>query len=128
MDATLVTEAVDGLEDIEIHLLLEALYRRYHYDFRHYAQASLKRRLRQACQQLGFLNLSALQDAVLHDATMVPRLLDYLTVQVSESGELQALAIHAPNAPESLTLAIWSKTFWRPTCSSSTHPSLDRRS
>jgi chemotaxis protein methyltransferase CheR len=84
MDATLVTEVVDGLEDIEIHLLLEALYRRYHYDFRHYAQASLKRRLRQARQQLGFLNLSALQDAVLHDATMVPRLLDYLTVQVSE--------------------------------------------
>src|SRR5580698_926488 len=76
--------AADGVEDIEIHLLLEALYRRYHYDFRAYAQASIKRRLRQARQQLGFRSFSALQDAVLHDAAMVPRLLDYLTVQVSE--------------------------------------------
>jgi chemotaxis protein methyltransferase CheR len=76
--------AGDGVEDIEIHLLLEALYRRYHYDFRRYAQASIKRRLRQARQQLGFSSFSALQDAVLHDPAMVPRLLDYLTVQVSE--------------------------------------------
>src|SRR6201996_6639138 len=76
--------AGDGVEDIEIHLLLEALYRRYHYDFRHYAQASIKRRLRQARQQLGFRSFSAMQDALLHDDAMVPRLLDYLTVQVSE--------------------------------------------
>ena len=74
----------DGVEDIEIYLLLEALYRRYHYDFRHYAQASIKRRMKQARQQLGFKSFSALQDAVLHDPAMVPRLLDYLTVQVSE--------------------------------------------
>jgi chemotaxis protein methyltransferase CheR len=74
----------DGVEDIEIHLLLEALYRRYHYDFRHYAQASTKRRLKQARQQMGFKSFSALQDAVLHDSAIVPRLLDYLTVQVSE--------------------------------------------
>src|ERR1700761_7314767 len=73
-----------SLEDIEIHLLLEALYRRYHYDFRHYAQASIKRRLRQARQQLGFASFSVMQDALLHDAAVVPRLLDYLTVQVSE--------------------------------------------
>ncbi len=33
----------DGVEDIEMHLLLEALFRRYHYDFRHYAQASTLR-------------------------------------------------------------------------------------
>ena len=35
-------------EDIEIELLLEALFQRYHYDFRHYARASIKRRLAQA--------------------------------------------------------------------------------
>jgi chemotaxis protein methyltransferase CheR len=76
--------AADGVEDIEIHLLLEALFRRYHYDFRHYAQTSIKRRLRQARQQLGFASFSALQEAVLHDAAMLARLLDFLTVQVSE--------------------------------------------
>lgn len=71
-------------EDIEIRLLLEALYCSYHYDFRNYAKASLKRRLRQACQQLGFASLSALQASLLHDPATLPRLLGYLTVQVSE--------------------------------------------
>jgi chemotaxis protein methyltransferase CheR len=84
MDATVGPMRGDEVEDIEIQLLLEALYRRYHYDFRHYARASIKRRLRQARQQLGFASFSALQDSLLRDAAMLPRLLDYLTVQVSE--------------------------------------------
>jgi chemotaxis protein methyltransferase CheR len=74
----------DGVEDIEIRLLLEALHQRYHYDFRHYAQASIKRRLLQARDQLGLASISALQDSLLHDPSMLPRLLNYLTVQVSE--------------------------------------------
>jgi chemotaxis protein methyltransferase CheR len=73
-----------GVEDLEIQLLLEALYQRYHYDFRHYARASIKRRLLQATVQLGFSSISDLQTSVLHDSTMLPRLLDFLTVQVSE--------------------------------------------
>lgn len=74
----------EKVEDVEIRLLLEALYFRYHYDFRNYAMASIKRRLRQARDQLGFATFSALQEQVLHDASMLPRLLSYLTVQVSE--------------------------------------------
>jgi chemotaxis protein methyltransferase CheR len=74
----------ESFEEIEIGLLLEALYQRYHYDFRLYAQASLRRRLRQARDQLGFGTFSALRDALLHDAAMLPPLLDYLTIQVSE--------------------------------------------
>ncbi|WP_298216968.1 protein-glutamate O-methyltransferase CheR [Acidocella sp.] len=73
-----------ALEDIEIRLLLEALYLRYHYDFRHYAPASLKRRLRLARDQLGFKTISALQEGLLHEPDMLPVLLGYLTVQVSE--------------------------------------------
>ncbi len=84
MDAALNPPAGEPVEDIEIHLLLEALYRRYHYDFRHYARASIKRRLRQALSQMGFASLSALQDELLHDPAVLTRLLDYLTVQVSE--------------------------------------------
>ncbi|MFY9352556.1 MAG: CheR family methyltransferase [Sphingobium sp.] len=72
------------VEDIEIELLLEAIYRRYHYDFRHYARASIKRRLLQARGQLGFESISAMQERLLHDPAMLPRLLNYLTVQVSE--------------------------------------------
>src|ERR1700689_302664 len=67
-----------------MRLLVDALYLRYHYDFRNYALASLKRRLNQARQQLGFATFSALQEHVLHDATALPRLLAYLTVQVSD--------------------------------------------
>jgi chemotaxis protein methyltransferase CheR len=83
MDAAL-TAMSDMIEDIEIRLLLEALYQRYHYDFRNYAQASIRRRLRQARQQLGFLTFSAMQEGLLHDEGLLPRLLSYLTVQVSE--------------------------------------------
>jgi chemotaxis protein methyltransferase CheR len=74
----------DKIEDLEIQLLLEALFQHYHYDFRHYARASIKRRLVQARDQLGFASISALQERVLHDPDMLPRLLGYLTVQVSE--------------------------------------------
>jgi chemotaxis protein methyltransferase CheR len=74
----------EKLEDIEIRLLLEALHLRYHYDFRNYALASIKRRLKVAREQLNFDTFSALQEGLLHDPAMLPRLLGYLTVQVSE--------------------------------------------
>jgi len=74
----------EKIEDIEIQLLLEALYQRYHYDFRNYAQASVKRRLKQAREQMGFSSFSAIQESLLHDPAMLGRLLGYLTVQVSE--------------------------------------------
>ncbi|TAL36982.1 MAG: protein-glutamate O-methyltransferase CheR [Phenylobacterium sp.] len=74
----------DGVEDLEIGLLLEALFQRYHYDFRNYARASIKRRLVQARDQMGFPSLSAMQESLLHDPSVLDRLLGYLTVQVSE--------------------------------------------
>jgi len=81
-----MTEAENprNVEDIEIRLLLEALFLTYHYDFRNYAMASVKRRLRQARQALGFATISAMQESILHDPSLLPKLLGYLTVQVSE--------------------------------------------
>lgn len=76
--------SLEKVEDIEIRLLLEALYARYHYDFRGYAMASVKRRLRQALEQLRIPTISGLQERLLHDRDMLPQLLSYLTVQVSE--------------------------------------------
>lgn len=75
---------MDSAEEIEIRLLLEALFLRYHYDFRNYAMSSIKRRLRQARQQLEYASFSAMQDRLLHDPNMLPQLLRYLTVQVSD--------------------------------------------
>ncbi|WP_313073121.1 protein-glutamate O-methyltransferase CheR [Melaminivora sp.] len=70
--------------EIEQHLLIEAIYRRYHYDFRSYAQASLRRRLQTALVRFNCSTLSQLQHLVLHDAAVFPELLQYLTVQVSD--------------------------------------------
>ena len=72
------------LFDIELRLLIDAIYLKYHFDFRSYAGASLKRRLTSAMDRFGCETLSQLQDKVLHDAAVFPALLDYLTVQVSE--------------------------------------------
>ena len=73
-----------NVTEIEIRLLLEAVYQTYHYDFRRYAPASLKRRLLQAMASLRCDSLSELQARVLHDRSMFPQLLEYLTVQVSD--------------------------------------------
>jgi CheY-like chemotaxis protein len=44
-----------------VRLLLEAVHLKYQYDFRHYAMASLRRRLKQAQERLGFRSLSELR-------------------------------------------------------------------
>jgi chemotaxis protein methyltransferase CheR len=70
--------------DIELRLLIDAIYLKYHYDFRGYAMASLKRRMGSAMTRFGCRSLSQLQDRLLHEPSLFPALLDYLTVQVSE--------------------------------------------
>ena len=70
--------------DIEIRLLMEAIYLKYSYDFRDYTGASQKRRVAYALSQLGLPNISALQDRVLHDPAVFAQLLQFLTIPVSE--------------------------------------------
>jgi chemotaxis protein methyltransferase CheR len=74
----------DETECIEVALLLEAIFRRYHYDFRNYAPSSVGRRLVQARDRLGCSSFAMLQHRVLHEPAVLPTLLDALTVQVSE--------------------------------------------
>ena len=71
-------------ENIELRLLLEAIYLKYGYDFRNYSMVSLKRRLKQACEKLDCRSFSMLQDLILHDQSKVSEILGYMTVQVSE--------------------------------------------
>lgn len=70
--------------DIEIRLLIEAIYLKYSYDFRDYSGASIKRRVLHALRQLECSTISALQERVLHDPHMFMQLLQYLTIPVSE--------------------------------------------
>ena len=74
----------DKTSEIELKLLLEAIFQRYHYDFRGYSMASIKRRLTQARDHFNCKSFSQLQDRVLHEAETFTALLSYLTVQVSE--------------------------------------------
>ena len=74
----------DQVVDLEIDLLLEAIWRRYSYDFRHYARASLRRRVLGAMRTLGVPRVSLLQDGVLRDQALFTRLLGQLSVPVSD--------------------------------------------
>ncbi len=72
------------VEDIELQLLLDAIYYRYHYDFRNYAMASVRRRVAVAMQKLGCETLGALQARILRDEEVFSRLLQELTIQVTD--------------------------------------------
>jgi chemotaxis protein methyltransferase CheR len=74
----------EARERIEIDLLLEAIQRRYGYDFRGYALASLRRRLWHRVYGEGLQTLSGLQERVLHDPTCMDRLLRDLSINVTE--------------------------------------------
>ncbi|MBW7056082.1 protein-glutamate O-methyltransferase CheR [Paracoccus bogoriensis] len=71
-------------EAIELDLFLDALHRCHHYDFRSYSRNSLMRRADLARQRLGYATLSELQGRLLRDASILPDIIDAMTVQVSE--------------------------------------------
>ena len=71
------------LERIEIKLLLEGIYRHYGFDFRSYAYASLRRRIWKRLDAEHLRSISALQDRVLHDPSMMERLLLDLSINVT---------------------------------------------
>lgn len=70
--------------EIELELLVQAIYLKYSYDFRNYAGASLKRRVLHAQHQMGCESISALQAKVVHDASAFTALLQFMTVPTTE--------------------------------------------
>lgn len=71
------------LEEIEIHLLLEGIYRYYGYDFRNYAPSSIKRRITGFLTAENLSTVSALQNRVLHDRECFDRFVRSMTVNVT---------------------------------------------
>ena len=71
------------LEDIEIQLLLEGVFRYYGFDFRNYAPASLKRRIWNIIRSEQLTSISGLQEKVLHDPACMERFLLGLSVNVT---------------------------------------------
>ncbi|MBU0483865.1 MAG: protein-glutamate O-methyltransferase CheR [Proteobacteria bacterium] len=74
----------NDLETIEFDLLLEAIVRRYGYDFRNYARASIERRVRQAMAKLHLERISELTTHLLHDPQFFQDLVANFSITVTE--------------------------------------------
>lgn len=70
--------------DIEVGLFLEALFRRHGYDFRHYAKASIRRRVIGLASAAGARSVADLVPRTVHDASFLPEILAQLSVPVTE--------------------------------------------
>jgi chemotaxis protein methyltransferase CheR len=70
--------------DIELRMLIEAVYLKYNYDFRDYTGASQKRRVLAALRAMECDTISALQARVMHDPAAFAQLLQFLTIPVTE--------------------------------------------
>ena len=71
------------LEQVEVELLLEGIFRKYGFDFRAYAYASIRRRLWKRIEAEGLRTISGLQERVLHEPEMMERLLLDLSINVT---------------------------------------------
>jgi chemotaxis protein methyltransferase CheR len=71
-------------QDLEIQLLLEAIYLKYGYDFRDYARASVKRRIMHRMNLSGLQNLAEMQHKILYETEFFEQLLLDLSINVTE--------------------------------------------
>src|SRR5665648_961544 len=72
------------LLNIELHLLLEAIFLRYGYDFRNYSKAHIKRRILHRLSLSQLYTVSELQDKILRNRDFFRELLDDLSINVTE--------------------------------------------
>ncbi|MBF0450400.1 MAG: protein-glutamate O-methyltransferase CheR [Candidatus Magnetomorum sp.] len=71
-------------QNIEVSLLLEAIYQKYGYDFRDYSRASIKRRIKNTLSMSGLKNVSEMQHKVLYDERFFNTLLMNFSINVTE--------------------------------------------
>jgi chemotaxis protein methyltransferase CheR len=72
------------IQNIELELLLKAIYIKYGYDFRNYTKASVKRRIEQRLKRDEFNNISEMQHRLLYDESFFRKLLLDLSINVTE--------------------------------------------
>ena len=70
--------------ELEISLLLEAIYQKYGYDFRQYSKAHINRRIRNRMTRSRLEDVSQIQSKVLRDETFAHELLQDLSITVTE--------------------------------------------
>ncbi|MBC8321428.1 MAG: protein-glutamate O-methyltransferase CheR [Bacteroidetes bacterium] len=70
--------------NIEIELILEAIFNKYGYDFRNYSKAHVKRRLLNRLTASKLKSISELQHKILHESEFFEGLLRDLSINVTE--------------------------------------------
>jgi chemotaxis protein methyltransferase CheR len=73
-----------NIEQIELDLILVAIYQRYGYDFRQYSRASIKRRIEHHLAKTEFETMSELMSKILYDETLFQSLFFDISVTVTE--------------------------------------------
>ena len=73
-----------NIENDEIDCLLEAIWRRYGYDFRHYSRASIKRRIRHHMGLSDCQHISEMIPKIFHDESFFESLLNDLSISVTQ--------------------------------------------
>jgi chemotaxis protein methyltransferase CheR len=71
-------------QNIELQLLLQAIYLKYGYDFRNYAKASIRRRVEQFMRKENLTSFAEAQHNILYKIDFFDRLLLDLSVNVTE--------------------------------------------
>jgi len=98
MTASPLQASRSSTEDVEVDLLLEAVYRIGGFDFRNYARASLRRRIQNRLKAEKVETVTRLLDKVVHDPSCMDRFVRGLAVNVSamfrDPGFFQSLRTH----------------------------------
>ena len=74
----------ENIEKLEIDLFLEALHRRYGYDFRGYTKASVRRRVRYLMAQTSYNRISDMIGEILHNESFAEKAIYDFSITVTE--------------------------------------------
>lgn len=78
------TDELNSNINLEIKLLLEAIYSKYGYDFRNYGKAHIKRRIIHRLSTSKLNNISELQHKIIYDKEYLKTILEDLSITVTE--------------------------------------------
>jgi chemotaxis protein methyltransferase CheR len=79
----MATDFLDN-ENIEVELLLQAIFAKYGFDFKGYSRASIKRRIKHRLSLSGLESISEMQRKVLYEPEFFGMLLQDLSINVTE--------------------------------------------
>jgi chemotaxis protein methyltransferase CheR len=77
-------EGPSEVEEIEVDLLLEAIFRRYGYDFRNYSRSSVRRKVLAMAKTMELAHLSELIPRLLHDQALFAAMVGGFATPVTE--------------------------------------------